>query len=153
MAEALATERGPKGAAEDREVNHPLNIILPPDGLNLDGQPRRAVRHQYRAALGAGRPAPRSGTTASVQAGPTSLATTPRRAGEWTTMTLKSPHTAVLLIGASRGLGLAMAEEYLNSGSQVVATVPGAQRTELHDAQHGRGGLQFLDYRGETVAW
>jgi hypothetical protein len=21
------------------------------------------------------------------------------------------------------------------------------------DAQHGRGGLQYLDYRGETVAW
>ncbi len=21
------------------------------------------------------------------------------------------------------------------------------------DAQHGRGGLQFLDYRGETIAW
>jgi hypothetical protein len=21
------------------------------------------------------------------------------------------------------------------------------------DAQHGRGGLQYLDYRGETIAW
>ena len=21
------------------------------------------------------------------------------------------------------------------------------------DAQHGRGGLQYLDYRGQTVAW
>jgi NAD(P)-dependent dehydrogenase (short-subunit alcohol dehydrogenase family) len=48
-------------------------------------------------------------------------------------MTPKSPHTTVLLIGASRGLGLAMAEEYLNHGSRVVATVRSAQRTELHD--------------------
>jgi NAD(P)-dependent dehydrogenase (short-subunit alcohol dehydrogenase family) len=48
-------------------------------------------------------------------------------------MTPKSPHTTVLLIGASRGLGLAMAEEYLKQGSQVVATVRSAQRTELHN--------------------
>jgi len=50
-------------------------------------------------------------------------------------LTQKSPNTTVLLIGASRGLGLAIAGEYLKRGSQVVATVRGAQRTELHDLQ------------------
>jgi NAD(P)-dependent dehydrogenase (short-subunit alcohol dehydrogenase family) len=43
-------------------------------------------------------------------------------------MTPKSPHTTVILIGASRGLGLAMAGEYLNYESQIVAT-PGRSRS------------------------
>ena len=63
-------------------------------------------------------------------------------------MTPKSPHGTVLLIGASRGLGLAMAKEYLIQGSEVVATVRGAERTELHDLQDtvaGRLEIEHLD--------
>ena len=47
----------------------------------------------------------------------------------------------VLLIGASRGLGLALAQEWLRCGWDVVATVRGPGRTPLHalaDA-HGAG--------------
>ncbi|MGH3165871.1 MAG: SDR family NAD(P)-dependent oxidoreductase [Trebonia sp.] len=39
----------------------------------------------------------------------------------------------VLIIGASRGLGLAMAAEYVARGWAVTATVRGARRTALHD--------------------
>jgi NAD(P)-dependent dehydrogenase (short-subunit alcohol dehydrogenase family) len=83
-------------------------------------------------------------------------------------------HATVLLIGASRGLGYAIAAEYVERGSHVVATVRGPDRTarhELHetaadrlsenvphlvttiDAQRGRTGLHYLDYLDQTVAW
>lgn len=39
----------------------------------------------------------------------------------------------ILLIGASRGLGYAMAAEYLKHGWSIVATVRGSTRTPLHD--------------------
>jgi NAD(P)-dependent dehydrogenase (short-subunit alcohol dehydrogenase family) len=39
----------------------------------------------------------------------------------------------VLLIGGSRGLGLALAREWAQDGRQVVATVRGSGRTPLHD--------------------
>lgn len=39
----------------------------------------------------------------------------------------------LLLIGASRGLGLALAGEYLERGWHVIATVRGTARTKLHD--------------------
>jgi NAD(P)-dependent dehydrogenase (short-subunit alcohol dehydrogenase family) len=39
----------------------------------------------------------------------------------------------LLLVGASRGLGLAMAEEFLQRGWNVVGTVRGAARTGLHE--------------------
>jgi NAD(P)-dependent dehydrogenase (short-subunit alcohol dehydrogenase family) len=39
----------------------------------------------------------------------------------------------ILLVGASRGLGLAMAGEFLKKGWSVVATVQDGARTELHD--------------------
>jgi NAD(P)-dependent dehydrogenase (short-subunit alcohol dehydrogenase family) len=39
----------------------------------------------------------------------------------------------ILLVGASRGLGYAMAEEYLKHGWRVVGTVRGESRTKLHD--------------------
>jgi NAD(P)-dependent dehydrogenase (short-subunit alcohol dehydrogenase family) len=85
-------------------------------------------------------------------------------------MTSTTPHRTVLLIGASRGLGLALAEEYLAEGAHVVATVRGPERTALHDLQapftdrleieavditvpDQIAGLRFLDYLGETVAW
>jgi len=44
-------------------------------------------------------------------------------------------HKSVLLIGASRGLGLAIAEQYLSDGARVTATVRAAQHTALHDLQ------------------
>ena len=51
-------------------------------------------------------------------------------------MTPTTPHRTVLLIGASRGLGLAIAKEYLvNAANVVVATVRGPERTGLHDLQ------------------
>ncbi len=39
----------------------------------------------------------------------------------------------VLLIGASRGLGLALAQEWARDGRHVTATVRGSDRTPLHD--------------------
>jgi NAD(P)-dependent dehydrogenase (short-subunit alcohol dehydrogenase family) len=47
---------------------------------------------------------------------------------------------SLLLIGASRGLGLALAEEYLKRGWRVVATVRGAARTALHERAETSGG-------------
>jgi NAD(P)-dependent dehydrogenase (short-subunit alcohol dehydrogenase family) len=43
------------------------------------------------------------------------------------------PHRRVLLIGASRGLGLALAQEWAQGGRHVVATVRGSSRSALHD--------------------
>jgi len=56
------------------------------------------------------------------------------------------PH--ILLVGASRGLGLALAAEYLKRGWRVVATVRGAARTKLHDlveSSEGRLEIESLD--------
>ena len=39
----------------------------------------------------------------------------------------------LLLVGASRGLGLAMAAEFLKKGWNIVGTVRGGARTKLHD--------------------
>ncbi len=92
------------------------------------------------------------------------------------------PPQTILLIGASRGLGYAMAEDYLNHGWKVVATVRGTGRTRLHGPRLGSDGsgrprrpasiaesvpnlvrvllsvegtprLQYLDYLGRTVPW
>jgi NAD(P)-dependent dehydrogenase (short-subunit alcohol dehydrogenase family) len=54
----------------------------------------------------------------------------------------------ILLVGASRGLGLAMAAELLKKGWNVVGTVQGGARTELHDLadEHpGRIEIALLD--------
>jgi len=55
----------------------------------------------------------------------------------------------ILLIGASRGLGHAMAAEFLNKGWNVTGTVrAGAGRTPLHDLADdfpGRLGIEILD--------
>ena len=48
-------------------------------------------------------------------------------------MASSSSTKTILLIGASRGLGYAMAEEYLKHGWHVVGTVRGECRTKLHD--------------------
>jgi NAD(P)-dependent dehydrogenase (short-subunit alcohol dehydrogenase family) len=55
----------------------------------------------------------------------------------------------ILIIGASRGLGHAMAAEYLKKGWTVVGTVRGGKtRTLLHDladGAHGRVEIELLD--------
>jgi NAD(P)-dependent dehydrogenase (short-subunit alcohol dehydrogenase family) len=50
-------------------------------------------------------------------------------------MTTSAPNSLklLLLIGASRGLGLAIAEQYLQRGWHVIGTVRGDHRTKLHD--------------------
>lgn len=47
--------------------------------------------------------------------------------------TTNSEGGSVLLIGASRGLGLALAQDWQRGGRHVVATVRGESRTALHD--------------------
>jgi NAD(P)-dependent dehydrogenase (short-subunit alcohol dehydrogenase family) len=55
-------------------------------------------------------------------------------------MTNTHTNRALLLIGASRGLGFALAEEYLNRGWHVVATVRGASETKLHGLEKRASG-------------
>jgi NAD(P)-dependent dehydrogenase (short-subunit alcohol dehydrogenase family) len=57
-------------------------------------------------------------------------------------------NATVLLIGASRGLGYAIAEEYIEHGSQVVATVRGPGRSaldDLRDIAAGRLEIERVD--------
>lgn len=61
--------------------------------------------------------------------------------------TPSSPGKNLLLIGASRGLGYAMAEEFLKRGWHVVGTVRGG-RTRLHElaaTADGRLGIETVD--------
>lgn len=63
-------------------------------------------------------------------------------------MSTDTSSNTLLLIGASRGLGLAMAGEFLKKGWRVVGTVRGATRTLLHDladAHPGRVEIEVLD--------
>jgi NAD(P)-dependent dehydrogenase (short-subunit alcohol dehydrogenase family) len=50
------------------------------------------------------------------------------------------PGNTALVIGASRGLGLALAAEYLSRGWRVTATVRGTGRTGLHDLAESADG-------------
>jgi NAD(P)-dependent dehydrogenase (short-subunit alcohol dehydrogenase family) len=52
----------------------------------------------------------------------------------------------VLIIGASRGLGCAMAAEYLKRGWRVVGTVRGEARTPLHDLAADGGGRLTIEH-------
>ena len=59
-----------------------------------------------------------------------------------------SSDKSLLLIGASRGLGLALAEEYLKRGWRVVATERDRTTSELHrllDGSDGRLDIESLD--------
>ena len=63
----------------------------------------------------------------------------------------------LLLIGASRGLGLALAEEYLKRGWHVVATERDSATTRLHDllaTAQGRLEIETVDitYPGQVAA-
>ena len=54
------------------------------------------------------------------------------------------PTSTALIVGASRGLGLALAEEYLRRSWQVIATVRGTRHTALHDvAAQAQGRLEI----------
>jgi NAD(P)-dependent dehydrogenase (short-subunit alcohol dehydrogenase family) len=57
---------------------------------------------------------------------------------ERTTMINESKN--LLLIGASRGLGLALAKEYLDRGWHVVATIRSTTKTALHELAEQSGG-------------
>jgi NAD(P)-dependent dehydrogenase (short-subunit alcohol dehydrogenase family) len=48
-------------------------------------------------------------------------------------MPVPQSRKTLLLVGASRGLGFAMAEEFLERGWNVVGTVRGEARTRLHE--------------------
>ena len=56
-----------------------------------------------------------------------------------------------LIIGASRGLGYALAAEYLTRGWQVTATVRGAGRTGLHDLAGSSDGRLVVETVDITV--
>ena len=56
-----------------------------------------------------------------------------------------------LIIGASRGLGYALAAEYLARGWQVTATVRGSRRTELHDLAGSSDGRLVVETVDITV--
>jgi len=63
-------------------------------------------------------------------------------------MSHANPRPTILLIGASRGLGHAMAAEFLKKGWNVVGTVRRGPRTLLHDLTDEYGGrveVEFLD--------
>jgi NAD(P)-dependent dehydrogenase (short-subunit alcohol dehydrogenase family) len=62
-----------------------------------------------------------------------------------------TPRKSVLIIGASRGLGLAMAAEYVARGWCVTATVRGDGRTALHDQADAAGGRLTVETVDITV--
>ena len=58
---------------------------------------------------------------------------------------------AILLVGASRGLGLAIAREFVKKGWHVVGTVQGEDHTELHDLADQHPGLVEIQSLDITV--
>lgn len=61
---------------------------------------------------------------------------------------LSAPASTILLVGASRGLGHAIATEFLKKGWNVVGTVRGNAKTKLHDLADeykGRVEIERLD--------
>jgi NAD(P)-dependent dehydrogenase (short-subunit alcohol dehydrogenase family) len=55
-------------------------------------------------------------------------------------------HETALIIGASKGLGRALAGEYVKRGWQVTATVRGEQRTGLHDLADCANGKLVIEH-------
>jgi NAD(P)-dependent dehydrogenase (short-subunit alcohol dehydrogenase family) len=55
-------------------------------------------------------------------------------------MTVSQHAGSILLVGASRGLGLALAEAFAVRGWEVVGTVRGSRHTPLHDLAAGKPG-------------
>lgn len=67
-------------------------------------------------------------------------------------MAVKSTKGSILIIGASRGLGHAMAAEFLKRGWQVVGTVRGEKRTLLHDLADENPGRLEVAHLDITVS-
>jgi NAD(P)-dependent dehydrogenase (short-subunit alcohol dehydrogenase family) len=65
-------------------------------------------------------------------------------------MTATTGKTA-LIVGASRGLGYALAAEFVARGWQVTATVRGAARTGLHDLADSSGGCLAVETVDITI--
>ncbi len=61
-------------------------------------------------------------------------------------MTPVSANASVLIIGSSRGLGYAIAAEYVDRGSRVVATLRSPARTMLHELQDTAGGRLEIEH-------
>jgi NAD(P)-dependent dehydrogenase (short-subunit alcohol dehydrogenase family) len=61
-------------------------------------------------------------------------------------MSSVATNETVLLIGASRGLGYAIAAEYIDRGSHVVATVRGPEPTALHELRDTAGGRLEIEH-------
>lgn len=71
--------------------------------------------------------------------------------------TSKQPARTILIAGASRGLGHAMAAEFLKKGWNVIGTVRAGSRTKPHDlveGHEGRAEVETLDVneRDQTTA-
>src|SRR3954447_5959815 len=60
-------------------------------------------------------------------------------------MTTTSPEKSVLIVGASRGLGLAMAAAFAARDWRVRATMRGTTRTGLHDLAESAGGRLIIE--------
>jgi NAD(P)-dependent dehydrogenase (short-subunit alcohol dehydrogenase family) len=58
---------------------------------------------------------------------------------------------SVLVVGASRGLGEAIAATYVAHGSRVVGTVRGDARTPLHDLAASAGGMVEIEHVDVTA--
>lgn len=60
---------------------------------------------------------------------------------------MASPHPrTALIVGASRGLGLGLAKEYLARGWQVIGTVRRAGKTALHEVQEKAGDRLQIEH-------
>src|ERR1700712_5165793 len=67
------------------------------------------------------------------------------------TASTPAPGRRVLLVGASRGLGLALAQEWLRCGWHVLATVRGGGRTRLHELADADGEHLQIEVLDVTV--
>ncbi|GAB2915720.1 SDR family oxidoreductase [Rhodococcus aerolatus] len=66
------------------------------------------------------------------------------------TTTTETRQKRVLLVGASRGLGLALARHWSDDGRSVVATVRGEARTALHDLADTPGADVVVEHLDTT---
>jgi NAD(P)-dependent dehydrogenase (short-subunit alcohol dehydrogenase family) len=62
-----------------------------------------------------------------------------------------APSPTVLIVGASRGLGHAMAAEFLTRGWKVIGTIRGDAHTPLHDLAKDRAGRVEIETLDITV--
>jgi NAD(P)-dependent dehydrogenase (short-subunit alcohol dehydrogenase family) len=65
-------------------------------------------------------------------------------------VTISPPEKRLLLFGASRGLGLAIAEEYLKLGWRLVSTMRSGSGAALHDLVGKADGRLVIEVVGTT---